>query len=62
MRGRQIPYLPNIQAFRLNFTTESANEVETIIQIAKEKLDGTLLDSVFNQENDTRGYYNKETL
>ena len=58
----EIPYLHNIQAFRLNFTTESKEEVETIIQLAKEKLSGNLTTSIFDQTNDTRGYYNKETL
>ena len=58
----EIPYLNNIQAFRLNFTTETKAEVETIINLAKAKLEGTLIDSVFDQTNDTRGYFNKEIL
>ena len=51
-----------VEAFRLNFTIESADEVKRIIGVAQKKLDGTLEKSVFRQKTDTRGHFNKEIL
>ena len=58
----EMPYIEGIEAFRLNFTLESKEEVKQIIQMAKEKLNGTLKESVFDQNTDTRGHYNKEII
>lgn len=58
----EMPHIAGIEAFRLNFTTESAEEVKQIICWAKEKLDGTRKESVFRSDKDTRGYFNKEIL
>ncbi|MGN0301701.1 MAG: DUF3656 domain-containing protein [Anaerotardibacter sp.] len=58
----EIPHLSEIEAFRLNFTTESAEEVSQIIAWAKGKLENTDEKSVFRPEVDTRGYFNKEIL
>ena len=51
-----------MEAFRLNFTIESADEVKRIIGMAQKKLDGSLEKSVFRQKTDTRGHFNKEIL
>ena len=51
-----------VEAFRLSFTTESASEVKRICNAAKAKLNGTMTESVFDQETDTRGHFNKEIM
>ena len=51
-----------VEAFRLNFTIESADEVKRIIGTAQKKLAGSLEKSVFRQKTDTRGHFNKEIL
>ncbi|MDD7718478.1 MAG: DUF3656 domain-containing protein [Eubacteriaceae bacterium] len=51
-----------VEAFRLSFTTESASEVKRICNVAKAKLNGTMTESVFDQETDTRGHFNKEIM
>lgn len=58
----EMPSIEGIEAFRLNFTIESAEEVIKVADIAKKKLNGTLDKSVFNRETDTRGHFNKEIL
>lgn len=58
----EMPSIRGVEAFRLNFTTESGTEVENIISIAKAKLEGTARESVFNQQTDTRGQFNKEII
>ena len=58
----EMPSIQGIEAFRLSFTTESKKEIQTIISLAKQKLDGTLSESIFNQETDTRGHFNKEII
>ena len=55
----EIATMENIEAFRLNFTIESKEEVKNIIQIAKAKLNGDRT-PCFDANKDTRGYYNKE--
>ena len=52
-------HIEHVEAFRLNFTIESKEETIKILQIAKEKLAGSNR-SVFNQNTDTRGHFNKE--
>ncbi len=58
----EMPSIEGIEAFRLNFTLESADEVEEIIAVAKAKLNGTAEEAVFDQKTDTRGHYNKEII
>lgn len=54
--------IEGVEAFRLNFTVESSEEVRAVIAKAKGKLDGSLADAVFDPQTDTRGYFNKEIL
>lgn len=58
----EMPSIEGVEAFRLNFTIETAEEVARVITAAKRKLDGSLEKSVFNQNTDTRGHFNKEIL
>ena len=58
----EIPSLDKIEAFRLNFTTESKDEVMYVIEEAKKKINNTSTTTLFNAEKDTRGYFNKEIL
>ena len=58
----EMPFIEGVEAFRLNFTTESAAEVYEVIKNAKGKLNGTLEKSLFDQETDTRGHFNKEII
>ncbi len=54
--------IKGIKAFRLNFTVESKEQVEEIINKALSKLNGSMDKAVFNHETDTRGHFNKEIL
>lgn len=58
----ELQSIKGVEAFRLNFTVESKEAVSVIIKQALAKLDGNLSQSVFNQETDTRGHFNKEIL
>ncbi len=58
----EMQSIKGIEAFRLNFTVESSEQVVKTINIALSKLNGSLDKSVFNQETDTRGHFNKEIL
>lgn len=58
----EMPDIDGVEAFRLAFTTESADEVRRVIALAQGKLDGSTDESVFDAETDTRGYFNKEIL
>ncbi|MGN1350179.1 MAG: U32 family peptidase [Anaerovoracaceae bacterium] len=58
----EIPSMEGIQAFRLSFTTETPQEVEQIVRAAAGKLAGTLKESLFDRERDTRGHFNKEII
>lgn len=58
----EIPEISGVEAFRLNFTTETPEEIMQIIKLAKGKLAGTIEETLFNQETDTRGHYNKEII
>ncbi|MBN2797379.1 MAG: U32 family peptidase [Clostridia bacterium] len=58
----ELDNLKNIEAYRLNFTVESKEETMEILKQALGKLDGTVSTSVFNQETDTRGHFNKEIM
>ena len=58
----EMPSIEGIEAFRLNFTIESADEVAKIVKEAQKKLEGKSSKSLFNQETDTRGHFNKEII
>jgi putative protease len=58
----ELQSINGIEAFRLNFTVESTEQVVKTINNALSKLNGSVNESVFNQETDTRGHFNKEIL
>ena len=58
----ELPNIKGIEAFRLNFTVESKEQVEKTIEQAFGKLTGKADKAVFNQDTDTRGHFNKEIL
>jgi len=58
----EMSSIKGVEAFRLNFTIESAEEVAEIVKNAKKKLDGSSAKALFNQETDTRGHFNKEII
>ena len=58
----EMPSISGIEAFRLNFTIESPEEVVKVVKAAQGKLDGIISQSLFNQETDTRGHFNKEII
>ena len=58
----ELPSIKGVEAFRLNFTIESKDQVLRTIAKAQGKLNGTMTATVFNQETDTRGHYNKEIM
>ncbi|MBR1993628.1 MAG: U32 family peptidase [Firmicutes bacterium] len=68
----EMPYIEGVEAFRINFTIETAGEVKRIIRAAQGKLDAaagrntkaaSAADTtLFNQETDTRGHFNKEIM
>ena len=58
----EMPSINGVEAFRLNFTIESPEEVVKVVKAAQGKLDGKISASLFNQETDTRGHFNKEII
>ncbi|MBQ0066021.1 MAG: U32 family peptidase [Firmicutes bacterium] len=50
-----------VEAFRLQFSTESKEEAKRVISLAQAKLDGWE-ESVFNSDTDTRGHFYKEIM
>lgn len=58
----EMPFIDGIEAFRLNFTIESKEEVFKVVNDALGKLNGTSNKTLFNRETDTRGHFNKEIL
>lgn len=58
----EMPSIEGVEAFRLNFTIETADEVAKIVKVAKAKLEGASGKSLFNQDTDTRGHFNKEII
>ena len=58
----ELQGIKGIEAFRLNFTIESKEEVVKTIKQALGKLSGSMDKPVFNKETDTRGHFNKEIL
>lgn len=57
-----IQNIKGIEAFRLNFTIESKEQVAKTIKNAINKLNGDVNHTVFNQETETRGHFNKEIM
>lgn len=58
----EMPSIDGVEAFRLNFTIESPEEVVKVVKAAQGKLDGKISQSLFNQDTDTRGHFNKEII
>ena len=58
----EMPDIEGVEAFRLNFTIETPEEVKAVTRAAQKKLAGQLNESLFNQGTDTRGHFNKEIL
>ena len=58
----EMPSIRGIEAFRLNFTTETPDEVIRITKAAQRKLDGSQPTSLFRKDKDTRGHFNKEII
>lgn len=58
----EMPSIEGVEAFRLNFTIEDAEEVEKVVKAAQRKLSGADSKSLFNQGTDTRGHFNKEII
>ncbi|MBR6529144.1 MAG: DUF3656 domain-containing protein, partial [Firmicutes bacterium] len=58
----EMPTIEGVEAFRLNFTIESPEEVTKIVKEAQKKLNGTSNKSLFNKDTDTRGHFNKEII
>ena len=58
----EMPSIEGVEAFRLNFTTESAEEVTRVVKAAQKKLAGTSDKQLFNPKTDTRGHFNKEII
>jgi putative protease len=58
----ELQNINGIEAFRLNFTVESKEQVVDTIKKAFSQLNGGANKDVFNQETDTRGHYNKEIM
>ena len=58
----ELPGIRGIEAFRLNFTVESKEQVVKTIYNALGKLNGSMNKVVFDPETDTRGHFNKEIL
>ena len=58
----EMPAIKGVEAFRLSFTLESAEETASIVKSAMDKLSGAMDEPLFNQETDTRGHYNKDIM
>ena len=58
----EMPSIKGIEAFRLNFTTETPEEVIRITKAAQRKLEGSQPTSLFRKDKDTRGHFNKEII
>lgn len=58
----ELQSIKGIEAFRLNFTIESKEQVANTIRMALNKLNNEENKPAFNKGTDTRGHFNKEIL
>lgn len=58
----KLQSIKGIEAFRLNFTVESKEQVVKTINEAMGKLNGSVDKDIFNQTTDTKGHFNKEIV
>lgn len=58
----EMPSIKGVEAFRLNFTTETPEEIAEIVRAAQRKLEGKEPGSLFRRDTDTRGHFNKEII
>ncbi|WP_347352732.1 U32 family peptidase [Acetoanaerobium noterae] len=58
----EVQNIEGVEAFRLNFTVESKEEVIETINMAMKKLKSKDSQIIFNKETDTRGHFNKEIM
>ena len=57
----EMPSVSGVEAFRLNFTTETPEETLRIVKAAQKKLGGDEK-PLFRRETDTRGHFNREII
>ena len=57
-----VQNIEGVEAFRLNFTVESKEQVIETINMAMKKLKSKDNQIIFNKETDTRGHFNKEIM
>jgi len=58
----EVQNIEGVEAFRLNFTVESKEQVIETINMAMKKLKSKDSQIIFNKETDTRGHFNKEIM
>ena len=58
----EVENIEGVEAFRLNFTVESKEQVIKTINMAMKKLKSKDSQIIFNKETDTRGHFNKEIM
>ena len=58
----EVQNIKAVEAFRLNFTVESKEQVIKTINMAMKKLKSKDNQIIFNKETDTRGHFNKEIM
>ena len=58
----EVQNIEAVEAFRLNFTVESKEQVIETINMAMKKLKSKDSQIIFNKETDTRGHFNKEIM
>ena len=58
----EVQNIEAVEAFRLNFTVESKEQVIETINTAMKKLKSKDNQIIFNKETDTRGHFNKEIM
>ena len=58
----EVQNIEGVEAFRLNFTVESKEQVIKTINTAMKKLKSKDSQIIFNKETDTRGHFNKEIM
>ena len=58
----EMPSIAGVEAFRLNFTVETPDQVAEIVGKAQAKLAGTMPESTFDPATDTRGHFRRDIL